>query len=125
MRDLKQKFGNFVQCPVDKDPTNTMEERTFDAIVCRPSTNEHGGIFVYDIAYKSIRKQTHAILVHQNDDIANRISEIAEHKNSPLRLIFRYHNRNVVLRDMQDDDSTTDKQYNDDYNDQDEKNQHI
>lgn len=121
MDGLEFQFGDFVQCPVDNDKTNSMEERTFDEIFCQPAANQQGLIYVYDIRTNAIRKQTRAIAVHENDNIADRIAKIAKLENTGLGVSFGDQNNETKIVDIADDDSTTNDMHDENYKDNDSK----
>ena len=91
VKNVKFQFGDYIQAtqpPKGQNTGNSMDERTSDAIYCRPSGNTQGGFFVYRIATNQLVHRNKAWSCHSSDTIAGQIEAIAINEGAPEGLVF-------------------------------------
>jgi len=85
-KNVKFQFGNFLQPtepPKTNNTKNSMDERTTDAIYCRPSGNAQGGFWVYKLSTAQVVHRNTATLAHSSDAIAEQVESIAFNEQMP------------------------------------------
>ena len=89
-KNVEFQFGDYVQAtqpPRGQNTGNSMDERTCDAIYCRPSGNTQGGFWVYKISTNQLVHRNRAWLSHSSDVIAHQ-EAIAANEGAPDGLVF-------------------------------------
>ena len=80
-KSVEFQFGNFVQAtepPKTSNSKNTMDERTSDAIYCRPSGNHQGGFWVYKLSTTQLVHRNSAKPAHSSGGSYRRERENAD-----------------------------------------------
>ena len=122
-KNVEFQFEEFVQATEPSkthNSKNSMNERTSDAIYCRPSGNHQGGFWVYKLSTAQLVHRNRARPSHSNDAVADRVEHIAVSENMPPGLIFgdRYGNTTILDYDTDpdndQDDDISDGEYSDD-----------
>jgi len=97
-----------------------MDERTSDAIYCRPSGNHQGGLWVYTLFTAQLVHRNSTKPAHSSDAVAKHVEHIAAKEKMPTGLIFgdRYCNTTILDYDTDPDndrdDDISDVEHSDD-----------
>ena len=124
-KNVEFQFGDYVQAtqpPRGQNTGNSMDERTCDAIYCRPSGNTQGGFWVYKISTNQLVHRNRAWLSHSSDVIAHQIEAIAANEGAPDGLVFGDRAGSTTILDFETEeafefaDDISDEEYeNDDH----------
>ena len=105
-KNVKFQFGDFLQ-PTEPSRTNTtkntMDERTSDAIYCRPSGNAQGGFWVYKLSTAQLVHRNTATLAHSSNAVATQVEAIATEEQMPGGISFGDRYGNITILDLDDD----------------------
>ena len=121
-KNVEFQFGDFLQ-PTEPSRTNatknSMDERTCDAIYCRPSGNAQGGFLVYKLSTAQLVHRNTAVLAHSSDAIAEQVEAIAANEKMPSGIAFGDRLNNPTILDFDTDpgndqeDDISDDEYSD------------
>ena len=106
-KNVMFQFGDFVQAtepPRAPTTVNSMDERTSDAIYCRPSGNNQGGFWAYKLSTNQMVHRNTAILSHSTDIVRDQLELIATNEEAPDGLVFGDRNGHAVTIQDYDDD---------------------
>ena len=123
IKNVEFQYGEFVQATEPSKTNsskNNMDERTSDAIYCRPSGNHQGGFWVYKLSTAQLVHRNTAKPAHSSEAVAEQVERIAANEKMPTGLTFgdRYGNTTISDYDTDPDndrdDDVSDGEYSDD-----------
>eukprot|EP00536_Pseudo-nitzschia_multiseries_P011663 jgi/Psemu1/29635/gm1.29635_g len=104
--------GNYVLGHEERGD-NLMNPRAQDAIFFHPTDNQHGAMFLFDLATERRIRRQMATVAHMADMVVNRVHEIASKQNSPDGIAFGDAEGNATILDLDTELVATDEDSSD------------
>jgi len=96
-----------------------MDERTSDAIYCKPSGNIQGGFFVYKFSTAQVVHMNTTAIAHSNDTVMRQVEAITANEKMQTALLLEIVMENNTILDFDTDhgsnreDDISDDEYSD------------
>ena len=105
-KHTKFQFGDYVLSHNETD--NTMRPRAHDGIYLRPTGNENGGFYVFDLQTERRVHRMNATAAHMTQTIINKVEQIAKDQGCPTGIIFGNSEGGTTINDMETNDIPSD-----------------
>ena len=106
MLHARYQFGDYFQ--VHEKSTNSMKERTTDAIFTGPIGNIQGGFYAMSLTTGQQLKRFKATVLPTPESVIARVHELADKDKSERGLTFENSERGITINDLETDENNED-----------------